>query len=36
MLLGVFLADDLVHLSRFIESGEMVEIVEKEIRLAWG
>ncbi len=30
-----FLADDLMKLARFIESGEMVETVEKEIRLEW-
>jgi len=31
-----FMADDLMKLARFIESGKMVETVENEIRLEWG
>jgi histidine ammonia-lyase len=30
-----FLADDLMKLARFIETGEMVETVENQIRLQW-
>jgi histidine ammonia-lyase len=30
-----FLADDLMHLARFIESGEMVKTVEREVKLEW-
>lgn len=31
-----FLADDLMKLARFIDSGEMVETVEREVKLGWG
>ena len=31
-----FLADDLMKLARFIDSGEMVRTVEREVKLEWG